>query len=271
MVAVEGVVVVGPVTLLCVYYAYRLANTGRLYYLLSGLTPDRSPALADSESVTVEGPVTVDDEAPVSDRATDEETGEIAMYVWRTAFARSGQRVVDFRNWETRRSRATFASGVESGTFSVATGNGDVRVDPSWLRDVHDATQLSDVRPVGLLPSRTWHVYLWRSPYVHLTSHLVESSLERLRSVIDDDPDVDLSDDYFASKVVPEGTELTVHGKLSTEDGTPTMAGTDDTPLFVSDRGLDAIRGDLRRRARNYGVYLILASGANALAVLAFL
>jgi hypothetical protein len=268
---VRGVAVVGTVTVLCLYYAYRLANTVRLYRVLSGLTPERSPALVDGERVTIEGSVTVTEEAPASDRATDERSASIAMYVWRAAFSRSGQRVVDFRNWETKQSKATFSSGVEFGTFAVATGSGDVRVDPSWLRDVHDATRLSDVRPAGLRSSRTWHVYLWRSPYVHLSDHLAELSLERLRAVVDDDPDIDLSDDYLMSKAVSDETRLTVHGELSVEGGTPTIRGTDETPFFVSDGGIDGIRGDLRRRARNYGVYFTLAVVANAVSVLAFL
>lgn len=173
--------------------------------------------------MTVEGTVAVDEEAPTSDRATDGQTSPIAMYVWRAAFARSGRTVVDFENRETRQARATFASGVEFGSFAVATGSGDVAVDPGWLRDAHDATRLRGLRPVGFRSSRTWRVYLWNSPYVHLSSHLAEMSLERLRAVVDGDPDIDLSDDYFASKAVPEGTRLTVHGELSVSGETPTI------------------------------------------------
>lgn len=95
-------------------------------------------------------------------------------------------------------------------------------------------------------------------------------SLERLRAVVDGDPDIDLSDDYFASKAVPEGTRLTVHGELSVSGETPTIEGTDDTPFFVSDGGLDAIRSDLRRRTLEYSVYLTLAVVAGTLSILAF-
>lgn len=178
--------------------------------------------------------------------------------------------MVDFENRETRQARATFASGVEFGSFAVATGSGDVAVDPGWLRDAHDATRLRGLRPVGFRSSRTWRVYLWNSPYVHLSSHLAEMSLERLRAVVDGDPDIDLSDDYFASKAVPEGTRLTVHGELSVSGETPTIEGTDDTPFFVSDGGLDAIRSDLRRRTLEYSVYLTLAVVAGTLSILAF-
>ncbi|MFC4553219.1 MULTISPECIES: hypothetical protein [Halorussus] len=269
MVAVEAVVVGGALTLLCLYYAYRLANTVRLYRLLAGVTPETAPAIADGEPVTVEGVVGVDEEAPASDRATDGQPSPVAMYVWRAAFPRSGQKVLDFGNRETRQAKATFASGIEFGSFAVTTGNGDVRVDPSWLRDAHDAERLSEVRPAGILPSRTWHVYLWNSPYFHLSSHSAELSLERLRGIIDDDPDVDLQNDYFASKAVPEGTRLTVHGELSVEGGTPTIEGTDDTPFFVSDGGVDAIRRNLRRRALEYGAFLTMGVAADAVSILA--
>ena len=270
MVTVAVAVVGGALTLLCLYYAYRLANSLRLFRSLAGVTPDSSPTLADGERVTVEGVVTVEEEAPASDYATDGLTAPVGMYVWQAAFPRSGQRVIDVENWTTRQARATFASGVESGSFTVATGSGEVRVDPSWLRETHDADRLAEVRPVGFLPSRTWHVYLWNSPYVQLADHSTEMPLERLRSVVDDDPDVDLHDDLFLSKAVVEGSRLTVHGELSVGAGPPTIRGTDDTPLFVSDGGVDAVRRSLRRRALTYGLYLVLAAAATVVSVFAF-
>ncbi|SDM82355.1 hypothetical protein SAMN04487949_2709 [Halogranum gelatinilyticum] len=270
MVSVAAVVVGGALTLLCLYYAYRLANTARLSYSLRGVSPERSPAVVDGQRVTIEGVVTVDEEAPASDRATDGLASPVGMYVWQAAFPRSGQRVIDFENRTTRQARATFASGVEYGSFSVATENGDVRVDPSWLRAAHDADKLSEVQPVGFLPSRTWHVYLWNSPYVELSEHPTEMSLERLRAVVDDDPEIDLGDDSFLSKAVVEGSRLTVHGELSVGPGPPTIQGTNDTPLFVSDGGIDAVRRSLRRRALTYGVYLVAAAAATVVSVLAF-
>ncbi|UVE50187.1 hypothetical protein KU306_14980 [Haloferax larsenii] len=270
MVSVAAAVVGGALTLLCLYYAYRLTNAMRLYRSLSGVIPDESPTIVDGERVTVEGDVTVDEEAPASDRATDGLSAPVGMYVWQAAFPRSGQKVIDFENRTTRQARATFASGVEFGSFTVATENGELRVDPEWLRDTHDADQLAEVRPVGFLPSRTWHVYLWNSPYVQLADHSTELPLERLRGVIDDDPDIDLKNDYFLSKAVPEGTQLTVHGELSVDAGTPTIRGSEKTPLFLSDGGVDAIRRSLRGRALTYGVYLALAAAATAVSVVAF-
>lgn len=270
VVSVGLVVVGGAVTLLCFYYGYRLANTVRLYHLLSGVTPDSSPPIVDGTPVAIEGTVAVDEEAAVSDRATDGQAPPTAMYVWRAAFPRSGQMLVDLKNRETEQAKATFASGIEFGSFTIATESGDVQIDPSWLRDVHDATRLEAVRPVGFLPSRTWHVYLWRSPYVQLSNHLAEMPLERLRSAIDNDPDIDLNNDYFMSKGVPEGTQLAVHGELSVKGGTPTIEGTDDTPFFVSDGGIGAIHSNLRRRALKYGAFLVLALAANTIAIFAF-
>ena len=256
--------------LFCLYYAYRLTNTVRLYRLLSGATPDSSPALVDGEPVTIEGSVTVDEEAPYSDYAIDGTTAPIAMYVWRAAFKKNSEPIIDFEERETKQARATFASGLEFGSFAITTGSGDVQVDPSWLRDAHDATRLPDVRPVGFLPSRRLHVYLWRSPYVHLGTHLSELSLERLRYVIDDDPDIDLQDDFFMSKAVSEGTRLMVHGELSIDGGTPTIEGTDNTPFVVSDGGIDVVRSNLRWRAIKYGVFLVVASIVEILLILSF-
>lgn len=103
-------------------------------------------------------------------------------------------------------------------------------------------------------------MYLWRSPYVNLRSHLSELSLEELRAVIDDDPDVDLSGDSFESKAVPEGTQLTVHGELSASGDTTTIEGTSDTPFVVSDGGIGAVRETLRQRTVKYALFLVTVS-----------
>lgn len=270
MVGVQTVVVGGVGFLFCLYYAYRVTNTVRLYRLLSGITADSAPIFVDGEPVTIEGTVTVDEEAPYSDYAIDEKTAPIAMYVWRAAFKKNSEPIVDFEERELKQSRATFASGLESGSFAITTESGDVRLDPSWLRDKHDAIKLSDVRPVGFLPSRRLIVYLWRSPYVQLGTHLSEVSLERLRYVIDDDPDIGLENDFFMSKAVSEGTRLMVHGELSIDGGTPTIRGTDETPLVVSDGGLDVVRSNLRWRAIKYGAFLVVASIIEILIILTF-
>lgn len=260
----------GALTLLCLYHAYRAANAVRLYRSLSGISPDDSPTPVDGETVTIEGNVVVDEEAPLSNYATDEQLPPIAMYVWRAAFPRSGQRVVDLKDGESEQAKATFASGIEFGSFTLTTEDGDVQIDPSWLRDTHNATRLGEVRPVGFLPSRTWRVYLWNSPYIQLTKHVMEMSLERVRRVIDADSDIELEDDYFASRAVPAGTQLTVHGEVSINDGTPVLGGADNTPLFISDDGLSGIHDSFRHRTLKYSVFLVLALGADTLAILAF-
>lgn len=258
---VATIVFGGAITLICLYCTSQLTNIVLLYRSLRGATPDDQPATADGEPVTVEGTVSVDEEAPHSDVATDGHDAPIAMYVWRAAFKRNnGVRVIDLRNRETKQARSTFASGIESGSFAIATGRRDVRVDPSWLRDVHDATRLPDVRPVGFLPSKPWHTYLWRSPYVHLRDGLSEMSLERVRSVIDADPEIDLTEDFFESKAVPEGIQLTVYGELTVEQGTPMIEGTEDTPLVVSDGGIDGVRRDLQWTALKYVVIVALGT-----------
>lgn len=270
MVAPTAVLIGGFFSLVALYHTYRLMTVLRLYHSLPASASDTAPAIADGEPATVKGTISVNEPAPASERVTDRRESPIAMYVWGAAFeSANGRNRIDFGEREIKQSTSTFASGVEYGSFAVRAGGTDVQVDPSWLRDAYDAEKLSNLQPTGVNSSHAWEMYLCESPHVHLNDHHWEMSLERLRDVVDV-AGSDLSfDDYLVrSKAVPEGSQLTVHGELSVEGGTPTIEGTDDTPLVVADGGVDGVRRDLRWTALKYVVLVALWTTLVALIVL---
>lgn len=247
MVSVGALLGAGTVTLFCLYCGYRLTTALRLYAVLFGVTPTQSPALTGDDAVAIEGTVTVDEEAPHSDLATDDYGSPIAAYVWRILTTGPGGGVV--------------ASGVEFGSFSIATDSVDVRVDPSWLRETHDAPALTDVRTDGYVRSAPYRSSLWGSPYVHFVHEASSMPLSRVSGVIAAELDISVDTNTLESKAVPEGVPLSVYGELSTEGGTPTIRGTDDTPLFLANCDLDDVRSTLRGRALYYGILIAGALG----------
>lgn len=245
MESVGGAIAIVAVTLWGLYYVARSLRSLWIYRELVRVDSEHSPASIDGEEVAVEGTVTVDEEAPASDLATDGSVSPVALYVWRVVLTGGV-------------GRDTVESGVEFGLFSITTDNGEIRVDPSWLREAHDAPKLADVRTDSRILSRPDRVYLWRSPYVHLGNEPTTMPLARVSDVIEADLDISLDGNDFESKAVSEGTRLAVYGELSIDQGTPTIRGTDDTPLFVTNCGIDTVRSNLLGRAVTYGFYLTL-------------
>jgi hypothetical protein len=212
-------------------------------------------ALVDGDPVTVTGEVRVEETAPASDRLWNDTDEATAMYLWRTTFPDAGRNVIDFRNREIRQSKSTFASGIEWDEFVVDDGSREVRVDPTWLLETHDGTRLSELTVGGVDRNRTFHTYLWDSPRVLLNGDTTETSLKSFSGIVNrHDTKVDLDDFSIESKPVTDGETLSVHGAVDAAGGTPVLRGTDDTPLLVSDRGMDALGSDLRTQAVKYGI-----------------
>ncbi|KTG11494.1 hypothetical protein AUR64_03680 [Haloprofundus marisrubri] len=236
---------VGILSLLCLYAVYRLTNTLRLYHVLFGVSPTESPDLVTGSSVAIQGPVTVNKEAPHSSVATDGSESPIAVYVWRILSTSPGG--------------GSVASGVEFGSFAIDTDSGEVKVDPSWLREAHDAPILSKVRTDGYTLTVPFRVSLYTSPYVHIVHEATTMALARVNDVIEAELNLSPDTDRFESKAIPENAPLLVFGELLIDAGTPTIRGTDDTPFFIANCDLNAVRSNLRRRAL---YYVILFTGA---------
>ncbi|AFK20774.1 hypothetical protein E6P09_19270 (plasmid) [Haloferax mediterranei ATCC 33500] len=245
MISVSDPLPVVLFSLFWLYAVYWLTNTLRLYHVLFGVSPTGSPDLVAGNSVAIQGPVTVDEEAPHSDVATNDYESPIAVYVWRILTRGAGG--------------GTVASGVEFESFGIDTNSGEVKVDPGWLREAHDAPMLSNVRTDGYILSAPYRVHPYTSPYVHIVHEGTTMVLARVSDVIEAELDISLDTNRFESKAIPEDALLLVFGELSIDAGTPTIRGTDDTPFFIANCDIHDVRSNLLRRAL---YYVILFTGA---------
>lgn len=262
MVELFGVAVFVFVFPWSLWFGYRTVTAATLYRSLQGDASDSSGGLVAGETVAIEGTVDVDEPPDTAERAVDGVDSPIAAYVWRARFPRTGANAIDFENRELKQGKSTFASGIEPGTFTVADSGQEIRVDPEWLVERHEATELSELSVGGVNSSRSFHTYLWDSPYVHLTGDATEIPLDRMPAVVaKHDSSVDLDDYYLQSKAIRDGDTLAVRGTVVIDRGEPTIRGTGETPLGISDRGFEGLGADLRTRT--------IRSGFSSVALLA--
>lgn len=73
--------------------------------------------------------------------------------------------------------------------------------------------------------------------------------------------DVDLAGYSLEAKPVSAGDTLAVRGNVRIENGRPVIRGTDETQLYISDRGFGTYRRNLRLRMLKYGLGLVLSLG----------
>lgn len=246
----------GLLALVGIVSLYKLSRVARAALALWSRSLDAPGTVTDGEVVAVEGEAVVDEPAPAADRLFDgDET--VGAYLWRAQFTEAGNVTYDSDRGEFRQGRNTFASGVEAGRVDVTTGGRKLAVDPSWLREVHDAPALADIE-VGN-PARNVSLpvyftrYVWDSAYAHLRATPGKCSGEELAEVVDLYRE-DVHTDGFAidARGVADGRPLFVSGEIRVEDGRPTVVGTDETPLLLSDAGSDGLRRALLWRAARY-------------------
>lgn len=227
---------------------YHLVKNGLLYRTLSGNEPGSVGAAVDGDRIAVEGRVSVDETAPASELAVPDSSQPVGMYVWRVAKSDTGSNRIDFRNMEIKGDKDTVGAGIETGTLEVSSGGTAVRIDPTWIREAHDAPNLTDFTVVPGMDYRNFHLFLWRSPYVHLAGEETEVPLDRLEAVIEKyDAETSLADMWLQSRPAEAGDTLTVYGEVRSTDETLVIRGTDETPLFITNDGLDGLNRNLLR------------------------
>ncbi|ELZ98072.1 hypothetical protein C440_02453 [Haloferax mucosum ATCC BAA-1512] len=157
--------------------------------------------------------------------------------------------------WRILHDEETVASGVEFESFGIDTNSGEVKVDPSWLREAHDdAPMLPNVQKDSNVLIPPYRVHLYTSPYVHIVHEAMRIPFAGF-DVIEAELDFYPYMDRFESKAIPEDALLLVVGELSIDEGTPTVRGTDDTPFLIANCDIHDVRSNLLRRALYYVIF----------------
>jgi len=273
MVGIAEALLGGVSAVVVVWAVHRLSVVANAVLALRGVPTNGTTRFTDGQTVAVEGPVFVDEPAIVADRLVDSDIGTVGAYLWRAWFPDTGRYTYDFDRGELRRGRSTFASGLEAGRVGVTAGDRTLSIDFSWLHQVYDGDDLSELE-VGNPASNaklptvvTRHV--WDGLYVSLESTVGDCSMDRLTDVVDLYRD-DVATDGFnvEARAITAGQRLFVHGEVRVKNGEHTICGTDETPLLVSGTGREGLIRQLRWRALKYVLALLAATGLGALFVL---
>lgn len=244
----------------CAWFGYRAVTARVLSRSVSRADDDRPATLDEGETVVVEGTVEVGEPPPPSDALPVDEAGSVGAYVWRLT---DRERL---KHGDDSSRRITIDSGMEFGSFAVDDGRRAVRIDPEWLAETHGGSDVTAASPEWRA-STPLSKLSWTSPYVHLENQRCATPVADVDEIRDGDGAGDRPDDESLEvKAVLDGETLAVSGEVTVEAGTPVLRGTGQTPMTLTDRGVDAFCDRLRRQSLKSG---LVAVGLAALAALA--
>lgn len=244
----------------CLWFGSRAFTARMLYRSVSTADDERPSTLVGGETVAIEGTVKVREPPPLGNSLPIDEGRPIGAYVWRLTERESHQYGDESSNL------ITYASGVESGTFAVDDGRGEVRIDTDWVAEAHDSIDVTAVSPEWRV-STPLSKLSWTSQYIQLDEHRTVIPIADMDGVFDADAvGESLDDRYFEARAVLDGERLAVCGKVTFEQGTPVLRGSDETPLTLSDQGFDTFGSRLRRQSLKNG---LISGGLAAIASLA--
>lgn len=234
---------------LIIVAAWRLSGVLKALVALWRRSQATEAAITPDETVAVEGKAFVEEPPIAADRLFNNSPQNIGAYVWRAAFMSGGSYTYDSERGELRTVRRSFASGIETGLFGVSLGNKEVYVDPSWLAQAYDAEPLSEITigehrsnvslPLGLSQR------LFDSPYLHLNT-IGECRSSELTDIVEVRIHDNRTDEFAVEgRGIPARTQLFVSGTIRIENGNPTIVGTEDAPLLISDSGRRGLRNQL--------------------------
>ena len=273
MVGITEVLLGGVLAVVGVWAVHRLTVVARAFLALRGTPTTDVADSTDGHPVALEGPVFVDEPAAISERLFAPDDGTVGAYIWHAWFPDTGRYTYDSDRGEFRKGRSTFASGLEAGQVGITTEGQSLYIDFSWLGQVYDSDDLSELEvgnPVRntKLPTIVTR-YVWDGIYVSLASTVGDCSMDRLTDIVElYREDVETEEFNVESRGITAGQHLFVHGELRRRDGEYRIVGTDQTPLLVSDTGRGGLIRQLRWRALKYTVALVGAVALGALFIL---
>ncbi|MEA1930805.1 MAG: hypothetical protein U9O06_04555 [Euryarchaeota archaeon] len=242
------------------WFGHRAIIAGRLYQSVSTSEDGTPSTLVDGEKVIIEGTVNVKDPPPLSDSLSTDEEASVGAYVWRLKESESYNYNLDAEEPGADMNMITYASGIESGTFTVDDGQREIRIDTDWLTETHDSADITTASPDWTVS--TWlSKRSWRSPYIQLEEHWTVNPIPIMQDIFDADASEEIPDDeYFEARAILDGEMLAVCGEVSVDQGTPVLQGSDKEPLVLSDQGFDEFGRSLPYQILKYG----LAAGGSA-------
>ncbi|MFC6875460.1 hypothetical protein [Halobellus marinus] len=244
----------------CLWFGSRAFTARMLYRSVSTAVDEHPSTLVDGETVAIEGTVKVKELPPLGNSLPIDEKRPVGAYVWRLTERESYQYGDESSNL------ITYASGVESGTFAVDDGRGEIRIDTDWVAEAHDSIDVTVVSPEWRI-STPLSKLSWMSQYIQLDEHRTVIPIADMDDVFDVDAvGESLDDKYFEARAVLDGERLAVRGEVTFEQGTPVLRGSDETPLVLSDQGFDKFGSRLRRQSLKSG---LISGGLAAIASLA--
>lgn len=257
-------VLVGIFAIVTLWAAHRLWILSTVAFALWRTDKTNAATAAHGDTVALNGQVFVDQPAPISERLFEPTDGPVGAYVWQVWFVEGGRYTYDFDRGEFRKGREPFASGIETGEFGIQTDGRDVAVNLSWLDRTYDGDNLAGLEvgnPVSNISLPVFlRRYLFDSLYISLNSLVSDCSMDRLRDIIDlYRDDVDTDEFGVGAQGIQAGQQLFVHGELRINGGSPTVVGTDKTPLLVSDGGQDGLKQKLGWQAVKSAIVIPLA------------
>jgi len=247
------------------WFGHRTIIAGRLYRLVSTAEDGSPSTLVDGEKVAIEGTVNVRDPPPLSNSLSIDEEESVGAYVWRLKESESHNYNLDAEEPGADMHMITYASGIESGTFTVDDGQREIRIDTDWLTETHDSADITTTSPhwtvSTMLSERSW-----RSPYIQLEENWTVNPRSITEYLFDADAPEEIPDDeYFEARAILDGEMLAVCGKIAVDQGAPVLHGSDKEPLVLSDQGFDEFSRSLRYQILKCG---LVAGGSGALASL---
>ncbi|WP_058826937.1 hypothetical protein [Haloferax sp. Q22] len=241
------------------WFGSRAITAGMLSHSMSVSEAESPSTLVGGETVAIEGTVNVRSSPPLSNSVPIDEEESIGAYVWRLKKAESYNYNLDAEELGADMNLITYASGIESGTFTVNDGQREIWIDTDWLAQTHGSTDITTV-------SSDWTVSTWlskrswESQYIQLEDHWIAVPVADVDGSDLGADDESLDDTYFEARAIVDGEELAVCGEVTVEQGRPVLHGSDETPLVLSDQGFEEFNSSLRRQVLKYG----LASGGFA-------
>lgn len=267
MVSVPLLLIGGFVLSFSTFSGYRAVTGLPVFRSLSSIDADgaselvdSAPDLVDGEPAAIEGELVVEEPVDAWPSTADCADAAVGAYVWRARFPDNTNRsiTVESYGWEGQKWH-TFASGIEWGRFGVDVGGETVLLEPDYLRATYDCEPLDELTVGATTWSKRFSTLVWDSWYLDLRNETCHLGLGHFGGTVERyDDRVDLDRHLIELKPLAAGSTVSVRGEARVDGDEHVLRGTEAVPLTISDRGFDAHRRWIGKRAARKGAWASL-------------